>query len=187
MTQTYSSDLRNLIMYLLTNPNRVKSVNDLMPMIGTKRNLCVRIADHDHFPGFTFSGARFYTHLDAAYTRCDTIEHELSKEVESTRLFRLLTKLCTVVDRAELNGDFGWAEYGDRYMLKLFRDYVFHQVTKFSASQNLTASDFPLSWRMICPKFYCVICFPPGNAIFCKRNIDLVLFHAFSDDYLPKI
>lgn len=33
------------------------------------------------------------------------------------------------MDRAELNGDYGWAEYGDRYMLKLFRDYVFHQVT----------------------------------------------------------
>ena len=34
VTQTYSSDLRNLIMYLLTNPARIKSVNDLMPMIG---------------------------------------------------------------------------------------------------------------------------------------------------------
>ena len=34
VTSTYSSDLRNLIMYLLTNPTRVKSVNDLMPMIG---------------------------------------------------------------------------------------------------------------------------------------------------------
>ena len=31
---TFSTDLRNLIMYLLTNPARVKSVNDLMPMIG---------------------------------------------------------------------------------------------------------------------------------------------------------
>ena len=30
----FSTDLRNLIMYLLTNPARVKSVNDLMPMIG---------------------------------------------------------------------------------------------------------------------------------------------------------
>ncbi|TRY78299.1 hypothetical protein TCAL_01718 [Tigriopus californicus] len=106
VTSTYSTDLRNLIMYLLTNPNRVKSVNDLMPMIG----------------------ARFYTHLDAAYARCDSVESELSKEVESSRLFRLSTKISTVVDRAELNGDFGWAEYGDRYMLKLFRDYVFHQV-----------------------------------------------------------
>jgi hypothetical protein len=34
VTSTYSSDLRNLIMYLLTNPTRIKSVNDLMPMIG---------------------------------------------------------------------------------------------------------------------------------------------------------
>ena len=41
---------------------------------------------------------------------------------------RLLTKLCTVVDRADLNGDASWSEYGDRYMLKLFRDYIFHQV-----------------------------------------------------------
>ena len=34
VTGNYSSDLRNLIMYLLTAPQRVKSVNDLMPMIG---------------------------------------------------------------------------------------------------------------------------------------------------------
>ena len=77
---------------------------------------------------FISPGARFYTQLDAAYMRSDVVESELAKEIESTRLFRLLTKLSTVVDRAELNGDYGWAEYGDRYMLKLFRDYVFHQV-----------------------------------------------------------
>lgn len=35
VTSTYSSDMRNLIMYLLTNPTRLKTVNDLMPMIGT--------------------------------------------------------------------------------------------------------------------------------------------------------
>jgi PAB-dependent poly(A)-specific ribonuclease subunit 3 len=29
-----------------------------------------------------------------------------------------------------LNLDGAWAETGDRYMLKLFRDYVFHQVTE---------------------------------------------------------
>ena len=77
---------------------------------------------------FVLVGARFYNQIDAALTHNDIIEAELAKEIESARLFRLLTKLCTVVDRAELNGDFGWAEYGDRYMLKLFRDYVFHQV-----------------------------------------------------------
>ena len=81
-------------------------------------------------------GARFYNQLDAALTHNDIIEAELSKEIESARLFRLLTKLCTVVDRAELNGDYGWAEYGDRYMLKLFRDYIFHQVRFFYSILN---------------------------------------------------
>lgn len=78
-----------------------------------------------------FVGARFYAQIDAALTHNDVIEAELAKEIESARLFRLLTKLCTVVDRAELNGDFAWADYGDRYMLKLFRDYAFHQVRFF--------------------------------------------------------
>ena len=81
---------------------------------------------------YFFVGARFYAQIDAALTHNDVIEAELAKEIESARLFRLLTKLCTVVDRAELNGDFAWADYGDRYMLKLFRDYVFHQVFYFS-------------------------------------------------------
>ena len=64
----------------------------------------------------------------------------MAKEIESARLFRLLTKLSTVVDRAELNGDFGWAEYGDRYMLKLFRDYVFHQVRNIFDNDSVSDS-----------------------------------------------
>jgi len=106
VTSNYSNDLRNLIMYLLTNSQRAKSVNDLMPMIG----------------------ARFYTALDNCMQRSDQLETELQRDIESARLFRLLTKLGTVVDRAELNMDTAWAETGDRYMLKLFRDYAFHQV-----------------------------------------------------------
>lgn len=106
VTSNYSSDLRNLIMYLLTNSQRVKSVNDLMPMIG----------------------ARFYTALDTVTQRVDSLEQELARDIESSRIVRLLTKLSTVVDRAEFNMDAAWAETGDRYMLKLFRDYLFHQV-----------------------------------------------------------
>lgn len=33
-------------------------------------------------------------------------------------------------DISRLSLDPTWAETGDRYMLKLFRDYVFHQVTE---------------------------------------------------------
>ncbi|XP_023349501.1 PAN2-PAN3 deadenylation complex subunit pan3 isoform X4 [Eurytemora carolleeae] len=108
VTSNYSSDLRNLIMYLLTNSQRVKSVNDLMPMIG----------------------ARFYTALDSAMQRSEMLEQELARELESSRIVRLLTKLSTVVDRPEFNMDVTWSETGDRYMLKLFRDYLFHQITE---------------------------------------------------------
>ena len=43
--------------YLLTNQNRLRSVNDIMPMIG----------------------ARFYTQLDSAQLRNDILENELAK------------------------------------------------------------------------------------------------------------
>ena len=92
VTTHYSNDLRNLIMYLLTNSQRAKSVNDLMPMVG----------------------ARFYTALDNCMQRSDQLETELARDIESARMFRLLTKLGTVVDRPELNMDTAWAETGDR-------------------------------------------------------------------------
>lgn len=106
VARSYSTDLRNLILYLLSNQAR-RSVTDLMPMIG----------------------ARFYTQLDAAQLRSDRLENEVAKELENGRLFKLLVKLATINERPELNMEPTWAETGDRYMLKLFRDYVFHQVT----------------------------------------------------------
>ncbi|KAJ1114046.1 hypothetical protein NDU88_002285 [Pleurodeles waltl] len=108
VTINYSSDLKNLIVYLLTDQNRLRSVNDIMPMIG----------------------ARFYTQLDAAQMRNDVIEEDLSKEVQNGRLFRLLAKLGTINERPEFQKDPSWSETGDRYLLKLFRDHLFHQVTE---------------------------------------------------------
>ncbi|XP_066555063.1 PAN2-PAN3 deadenylation complex subunit PAN3 isoform X1 [Amia ocellicauda] len=104
----YSSDLKNLILYLLTEQNRLRSVNDIMPMIG----------------------ARFYTQLDASQMRNDVIEEDLAKEVQNGRLFRLLAKLGTINERPEFQKDPSWSETGDRYLLKLFRDHLFHQVTE---------------------------------------------------------
>ena len=106
------------------------------------------------FKLISITGARFYAQIDAALTHNDVIEAELAKEIESARLFRLLTKLCTVVDRAELNGDFAWADYGDRYMLKLFRDYVFHQVRVLTSRHFFRDLEFVnryRSWRMGVP------------------------------------
>jgi PAB-dependent poly(A)-specific ribonuclease subunit 3 len=107
ISRSYTTDLRNLIMYLLS-PQQRKSITDLMPMIG----------------------ARFYTQMDNLHNYIEVLEYEVSKEIENGRLFRLMAKLGTINERPELNLDGAWAETGDRYMLKLFRDYVFHQVTE---------------------------------------------------------
>lgn len=59
----------------------------------------------------------------------DRYEFELCKEVENARLFRIMCKLNTVLERSETrpNGHL-WSETGERYQLKMFRDYIFHQV-----------------------------------------------------------
>ena len=40
---------------------------------------------------------------------------------------RLLVKLATVNERSDENRSLAWSDTGDRYILRLFRDYVFHQ------------------------------------------------------------
>lgn len=107
VARTYSPDLKNLILYLLSNSAARRSVNDLMPMIG----------------------ARFYTQVEALEKRADVFEDQLAREIDNGRLLRILVKLGVVNERPELNMDSSWSETGDRYMLKLFRDYLFHGVT----------------------------------------------------------
>jgi PAB-dependent poly(A)-specific ribonuclease subunit 3 len=44
------------------------------------------------------------------------------------RLFRLVTKLGFINERPEFKNNPAWSETENRYLLKLFRDYVFHQI-----------------------------------------------------------
>ncbi|CAG5039298.1 unnamed protein product [Parnassius apollo] len=107
VARTYSADLKNLILYLLSTSTARRSVIDLMPMIG----------------------ARFYTQVEALERRADVFEEQLAREIDNGRLLRILVKLGVVNERPELNLDSSWSETGDRYMLKLFRDYLFHSVS----------------------------------------------------------
>ncbi|XP_075991510.1 poly(A) specific ribonuclease subunit PAN3 [Anticarsia gemmatalis] len=107
VARTYSADLKNLILYLLSTSTARRSVTDLMPMIG----------------------ARFYTQVEALERRADVFEDQLAREIDNGRLLRILIKLGVVNERPELNMDASWSETGDRYMLKLFRDYLFHSVS----------------------------------------------------------
>lgn len=67
--------------YLLTsNPgSRLKSIQEVMPIIG----------------------ARFFGQLESVVQYSDTLEDYLSRELDNGRLFRLLAKLGSVVDRPE--------------------------------------------------------------------------------------
>ncbi|XP_026757648.2 PAN2-PAN3 deadenylation complex subunit PAN3 [Galleria mellonella] len=107
VARTYSADLKNLILYLLSTSTARRSVTDLMPMIG----------------------ARFYTQVEALERRADAFEDQLAHEIDNGRLLRILIKLGVINERPELNMDASWSETGDRYMLKLFRDYLFHSVS----------------------------------------------------------
>ncbi|XP_066910079.1 PAN2-PAN3 deadenylation complex subunit pan3-like isoform X1 [Clytia hemisphaerica] len=114
VARNYSKDLKTLIWHLLSSKvtSNQHSINDVMPMIG----------------------ARFYSQLDVTQSRSDLLENELSKEMDNGRLLRILAKLGTIIERSELNMDAEWSETGDRYLLKLFRDYLFHQVTESGAA-----------------------------------------------------
>lgn len=59
----------------------------------------------------------------------DRLEHELRRELENGRLVRLMAKLNFITERPGPDPEMSqqWSETGDRYLIKLFRDYVFHQ------------------------------------------------------------
>ena len=66
--------------------------------------------------------------LDSSLHAEDTLMSSLSSELENARLVRLLAKLGFINERHEFEHSAQWSETGERYYLKLFRDYVFHQV-----------------------------------------------------------
>ncbi|GAB5590090.1 PAB-dependent poly(A)-specific ribonuclease subunit 3 [Umbelopsis nana] len=107
----YSPDLKNLILYLLSKPMPTKSIDEVISLIGPK----------------------ILHEIDSAHHHSDFLESELSRELENGRLFRLLMKINFINERPEFDMDPSWSETGDRYIIKLFRDYVFHQVNENGA------------------------------------------------------
>lgn len=106
--RTYTSELRDIVAWLLTpaQPPSTKSIDEFLGGIA----------------GHVASA------FDNSLHTIDTQTSELSRELENGRLVRLVTKLGTINERQEYDGDRNWSENGERYMLKLFRDYTFHQV-----------------------------------------------------------
>jgi PAB-dependent poly(A)-specific ribonuclease subunit 3 len=68
------------------------------------------------------------TYFDLALQDDDEKTMHLARELENGRIARSLMKLASITERGDLGSMQNWSETGDRYQLKLFRDYVFHQV-----------------------------------------------------------
>lgn len=106
VTESYSPALHDFIVQLVTKSDEYPTADQISITIAP---YLLREVEYLH-----------------QYTDC--LEHTLSREAENGRLFRLLAKLGFINERPEHALDPTWSETGDRYLLKLFRDYVFHQV-----------------------------------------------------------
>ncbi|KAI0162252.1 hypothetical protein GGR57DRAFT_317207 [Xylariaceae sp. FL1272] len=104
----YSQELKERITWLLTPPSAQFNK--------TAEQLVCDTALHMNDTLVSFSVAQ-----DEAF-------NHLGRELENGRVVRLMAKLGTINERPEFEGELNWSENGERYPLKLFRDYVFHQV-----------------------------------------------------------
>lgn len=79
----------------------------------------------------TFIGgiaSQMTSYFDLALQDNDEKQFHLARELENGRIARGLMKMLTILERGDIGGTQAWSETGDRYQLKLFRDYVFHRV-----------------------------------------------------------
>ncbi|TFK48299.1 hypothetical protein OE88DRAFT_1714149 [Heliocybe sulcata] len=104
--RTYSNDVKKVIVWLYGKPGPHKTIGNFLDLIGSK----------------------VLVEMDEAQTSVDRLQAELMSELENARLVRLLSKMGFINERPEFAREPRWSETGDRYIIKLFRDYVFHQV-----------------------------------------------------------
>jgi PAB-dependent poly(A)-specific ribonuclease subunit 3 len=108
LTRNYSVEFRDTVAWLLT-PAQAPAAKSIDEFI-------MGISSH------------VITQFDTSLHANDTMNSSLNREIENGRIARLMMKLGTINERPEFDGDKDWSEVGERYCLKLFRDYVFHQV-----------------------------------------------------------
>ncbi|KAJ6137449.1 Zinc finger CCCH-type [Penicillium samsonianum] len=107
-TRAYSPQLKNSVFWLLNGLQKDQERTIDTFITGISSQLMS-----------TFDSA---LHLD------DQLNSDLGRELENGRIVRLMGKLGSINERPEYELDPRWSESGERYFLKLFRDYVFHSV-----------------------------------------------------------
>ncbi|KAJ7075654.1 hypothetical protein B0H15DRAFT_941471 [Mycena belliarum] len=106
MGRLYTPEVKTVALFLVNKGGSHKNIGQLLEIIST----------------------RVAAEMGEALGAADTLENELMGELENARLVRLLCKFGFINERPEFAREPRWSETGDRYIIKLFRDYVFHQV-----------------------------------------------------------
>ena len=108
MKQNFSQDLQRVVLALLSGKVNINQ-------------LCSNPLVSD----------RIHEELDTAVAAADALHSHLRSEYENGRMLRLMMKLGFVNERPADHNPMQphWSETGDQYVLKLFRDHVFHQVS----------------------------------------------------------
>ena len=134
VSRSYTERLRACIAWLLTPPP--------IPQDAQQSDL-QQIAEYNINTLLNNIADKVIAAFDSALHLEDDLISNMTRELENGRLARLLTKLNVILERPEssigptsqtanpnmLNQpSSAWSETGERYYLKLFRDYVFHQV-----------------------------------------------------------
>lgn len=138
VSRSYTERLRACIAWLLTPP--------AVPQDGTtptSQPEAQKVADYNINTLLNNIADKVISAFDSALHLEDELTSNFMRELENGRLVRLLTKLNVILERPESSNAAGsqpsnpnmlnqpssaWSETGERYYLKLFRDYVFHQV-----------------------------------------------------------
>ncbi|KAJ7756172.1 hypothetical protein B0H16DRAFT_1538879 [Mycena metata] len=106
MGRLYSPEIKTVALFLVNKGGPHKNIGHLLEIISS----------------------RVATEMSDALSSTDVLENELMGELENARLVRLLCKFGFINERPEFAREPRWSETGDRYIVKLFRDYVFHQI-----------------------------------------------------------
>ncbi|CDR41573.1 CYFA0S07e03708g1_1 [Cyberlindnera fabianii] len=101
-----TDDFKTALNYLLDSTNAGRSIFEFQKLICT----------------------RLFKELDKEQLSADYYEAQLTREIENARLFRLVSKINFIIDRAEYEHNPMWQQSGSRYPVKLFHEFVFHQV-----------------------------------------------------------
>ncbi|KAJ7452191.1 hypothetical protein B0H11DRAFT_2074729 [Mycena galericulata] len=106
MGRLYTPEVKTVALFLVNKGGPHKNIGQLLEIISS----------------------RVVAEMGDALSSTDVLENELMGELENARLVRLLCKFGFINERPEFAREPRWSETGDRYIIKLFRDYVFHQI-----------------------------------------------------------